>query len=474
MTYTTNELITGAYHASGVVSREFETVSGGQISDGLKWLNDILTEKRVDDGMIPYETTYNFKSQVGVEKYFIPNLIQIDTLTFFLQDVRYQMVYTARNEYFGSTRVENVDSLPNQWFFERQVGGGNLYIYFKPDRNYPVQIHGAFSLKSVELQQDLSLNTTVADLGIPTAYNNGGFSLDPGSLVVNDFDLFGVYTSVGALINYINTGVIPSVNARMIVNDFVLVSTTEPPVSINVSTNGYPPNGAIFKGTVAANQFASDLVATYNNGDEGVGATLTANAPAVLIVDGYVVNLLDRIIVVAQTDPSENGVYVLTTVGTGSVPWILTRSPNYNSSDTMVINDFFTIQNGTIGAGQTLIQNVSVEIVGFDPVTYSFFKKLTFSNFSTIQQPLYEIFNASGFDQFYTTYLRYALADRICAEYNYDTPMNVMRQLSKYESWINKKSKTLDLRLEKNSTLNNRTGLNWAQINIGRGFTVPS
>jgi hypothetical protein len=80
MTFTTNQLITNAFYASGVVSREFETVSGQQIGDGLQWLNEIIDEKVVDDGMIPYESTYTFTAVPGQEIYPIPNLIAIDTL----------------------------------------------------------------------------------------------------------------------------------------------------------------------------------------------------------------------------------------------------------------------------------------------------------------------------------------------------------------------------------------------------------
>lgn len=157
MAYTTNQLISSSFYASGVVSRDFETVSGSQVGDGLVWLNNIITEKTVDEGMIPYEDTYNANFVIGQEIYPIPNLIQIDTLVFFLDAVRYAMKYEKRNAYFGTSRVENIQTLPFEWYFERQLGGGNLYIYFQPDRAYPMEIHGIFRLPSVALGQDLSL-----------------------------------------------------------------------------------------------------------------------------------------------------------------------------------------------------------------------------------------------------------------------------------------------------------------------------
>lgn len=235
MAYMTTELITSSYYTSGVVSREFETVSGGQVADGLTWLNEILGEKAIDQSMVPYETTYSGTFIVGQKTYSIPNLVQIDTLVFYLDDVRYAMAYDKRNNFFGSSRVENIQTLPFEWYFERQFGGGILHIYFAPDRAYPFEVHGVFRMSSVALGQDLSLTL----------------------------------------------------------------------------------------------------------------------------------------------------------------------------------------------------------------------------------------------DEFYRTYLHYALSDRICSEYNYTTPPNVLRQLGKYESWIAKKSRILDLRISKVSTLQKNGSYGWAFINLGKGFTKP-
>lgn len=479
MSYTTNQLISGAFYASGIVSREFETVSGQQVSDGLQWLNDILAEKRVDDGMIPYETTYPFIASVGQEKYFIPNLIQIDTLVFYLDKVRYAMKYSKRNQYFGSSRVQNIQSLPFNWYFERQTGGGNLYIYFEPDKNYPMEIHGSFNMNNVSLGQDLSLNNVVADLGVPTFYGLGSLhplnpsQLIPGQLVVNQVDLAGNYPNIGALVNYINTGIIPGVTANINVNDFVLSSATQPPIPIYVQTTGYT-NGTNFIGSVAATTFSSNLGATYDNGVNGVGATLTANVMVPLAPDDYTVQLGDIILVASQTDPIQNGSYILTTLGTFSVPWVLTRTNNYNQAVQIGIGNLFNVTNGFIFANYTFIQVDNVSVIGTSPINFSFFAGLTFSNFSTLETPLYEIFNANGLDQFYLTYLRYALANRICAEYNYDTPPNVVMQLAQYEALIKKKSKLLDLRMEKTSTLQKKGAFNWGFINLGVGWIAPS
>ena len=157
MAYTTLQLINNAYYESGIVSRGFETVSGQQATDGLEFLNDLLQDKTVDSGLIPYYTELDFAAVIGQEKYFIPDLITIDTFVFFIDTVRYQTEPRLRREYFGTSRADNIQSLPGSWHMERCFGGANLYIYFKPSQNFPLTIWGQFRLQAVTINQDLSL-----------------------------------------------------------------------------------------------------------------------------------------------------------------------------------------------------------------------------------------------------------------------------------------------------------------------------
>jgi len=343
-----------------------------------------------------------------------------------------------------------------------------------------MEIHGSFGIPPVALNQDLWDYTSVFDLGIPKFYNLNLGVLNPGQLVVTvpvqsgniSIDLMGSYTSIGSLVNYINTGIIPGVLAKINVNDFILYSATEPPTPFYVQTNGFPPNGTNFIGSVAAAS-TENLVASYSNGMDGVGATLTATSFGELFVDSYLVQLGNTVLIIDQTDSLENGSYTLTQSGDVSTPWILTRSGNYDQPIQISEGNIFTVVNGNTYAGVSFVQTADVNFVGDSPIMFEVFNPLTFSNFSTIEQAAYEVVNPTGFDDFYTTYLRYALADRICAEYNYDTPANVVRQLNKYESWINKKSKLIDLEMKKVSTLQKRGTFNWAFVNLGKGWQKP-
>lgn len=156
MAYLASKLITNAYYLSGLVARDFETVSGSQVTDGLDLLNVCLTDKAADLTLIPYFGEVELPGVVGQELYFIENLISIETFVFYINNVRMPTQPTNRRNYFGSSRVDNINSLPFTWFGERTVGGMNLYVYFPPDQAYPFVIHGKFGFTAVTQFTDLS------------------------------------------------------------------------------------------------------------------------------------------------------------------------------------------------------------------------------------------------------------------------------------------------------------------------------
>ena len=120
-----------------------------------------------------------------------------------------------------------------------------------------------------------------------------------------------------------------------------------------------------------------NLNATYNNGASGVGATLTnAGTLVAFTPDGTVASVNDRILVYNQTNQAENGVYVVTTVGSGSVAWVLTRA---SDADTYALKnpnglgngDAFFITSGATGAGETYVCN-TVGVITFGTTAITF------------------------------------------------------------------------------------------------------
>lgn len=157
MAYTARELITRSWYLSGIVARNLQSVTGDQSTDGLNLLNALLDWKAIEIDLIPYWTYYEFDAVIGQETYFIENLYAVETLTFNIGDVRYPTEPQSRSAYFGSGRVDNIESLPSEWYFNRSKGGGTIYLYFTPQGAYPIKIMGKFGLQDVTLDTDMSL-----------------------------------------------------------------------------------------------------------------------------------------------------------------------------------------------------------------------------------------------------------------------------------------------------------------------------
>jgi hypothetical protein len=106
---------------------------------------------------------------------------------------------------------------------------------------------------------------------------------------------------------------------------------------------------------------------TYNNGTSGVGATLTANANGVLSVDSTVTVVNNRVLVKNEVTQANNGVYVVTQVGTVSTPYILTRAADFDTAgsgvDQIDEGDFFLVTGGTANANTAWVQQTPPPIV---------------------------------------------------------------------------------------------------------------
>lgn len=155
MSYTVTKLITNAYYLTGIVSRRLQTVTGDQISDGLDLLNDVVGIKSAQTRLIPYYKEYKDNLVQGQEKYFIPGLLLAETFTFNIGDVRFATAQMGRRAYQGTSRVDNIKSLPFNWHLERTLNGSNLFVYMLPSDNYSFKVWGKFGLDQVTLNQDL-------------------------------------------------------------------------------------------------------------------------------------------------------------------------------------------------------------------------------------------------------------------------------------------------------------------------------
>ena len=125
---------------------------------------------------------------------------------------------------------------------------------------------------------------------------------------------------------------------------------------------------------------AGNLNATYNQpggAGVGVGATLTnAGTQAALTIDGVLMTVGKRVLIYNQTSAFQNGVYTVTTVGTASTNWVLTRATDADtyspiSSTGLGGGDAFFVQAGATGAGETYVcSNTGVITFGTTNITF--------------------------------------------------------------------------------------------------------
>ena len=99
----------------------------------------------------------------------------------------------------------------------------------------------------------------------------------------------------------------------------------------------------------------ANLDATYANGSSGVGATLTGNVMAALSLDGVTVTVGMRVLVKNQTAAAQNGVYTVTSAGSSTVAWVLTRATDADTTAKLA-GAVVTVDQGTEN-GSMLLTN---------------------------------------------------------------------------------------------------------------------
>lgn len=174
MAYLAQTLVTRSWYLSGIVARNLQTPTGDQITDGLSLLNALLDFKQIETDLIPYWTYIGMPMVAGQEFYFLPNVADVELATFNLDVVRYPMNETQLKAYFGSSRVDNIQTLPFNWNFNRGQGGGTIGFYFLPDQAFPLKMMVKLFLNDVQLNTDLTnISSTLPYTFLQT--QNAGF-----------------------------------------------------------------------------------------------------------------------------------------------------------------------------------------------------------------------------------------------------------------------------------------------------------
>jgi hypothetical protein len=182
-------------------------------------------------------------------------------------------------------------------------------------------------------------------------------------------------TSLPAGISLVTPTTLGVQQQNLDMNGFKIVNLLDPTNPQDAATKSYVDSSAGGGFTVilsCAAATTANLNATPAGA--GVGATLTnAGAMAAFSVDGYSASLNDRILVKNQTLSQHNGVYILTTVGSGAVNWVLSRATDYDTNTEIIPGTLVAVNNGTINGTTSWLQTATVTVVDTDPVVFSQF-----------------------------------------------------------------------------------------------------
>jgi hypothetical protein len=368
MPYTSNQLISDAYFVAGILSREMETVSGGEAGDGLNLLNEILQEATINEGMIPYSTN----GQIG-----------------------------SWDAAKVKTQAELVATYDN--------AAGTL----------TATVNGAIVIDSVSLEITDRVLVTEQVTGV-TQFENGIYQV----------------TIAG------DAG-----------NPYVLTR-----VSDASESQEFIPNKVIYiqEGT------NSDTTYAYAGANKPViGTTPIVFAPSRVNaifsgIPGQETYFIPNLITLNTLTFTKDGVrYSMS---------MKQRDEYFGTSRTEGINSLPNSYNVERSLGGS-----AISMYFLPDESYLFEIK---GIFSMAEVSLNEDLELT-IEGYYRTYLKYALADRLCANYAFEVPTHVKKQLARYQEMICKQSRKLDLRMQKLSTLQNSQGINWGQVNLGRGWTTP-
>ena len=138
---------------------------------------------------------------------------------------------------------------------------------------------------------------------------------------------------------------------------------------VDTVAQGLDIKDAVRVGTTA------NLSATYSNGSSGVGATLTnSGTQAALTIDGITMVVNDRVMVKDQSTATQNGIYKVSNIGSGSTNWVLTRTPDGDESNEVNGGSFFFVQEGTVNADNGYVATHNgAPTIGSDNITFEQF-----------------------------------------------------------------------------------------------------
>jgi hypothetical protein len=153
-------------------------------------------------------------------------------------------------------------------------------------------------------------------------------------------------------------------------NGYQINDLGEPTAASDAATKAYVD--AVAQGVVYLDPVrvatTANLSGTYDNGPK----TLTNNSTQVAIaIDGITLSNGDRVLVKNQSTASQNGIYTVTTVGSGSTNWVLTRATDFDTSGEVTAGSIVFVESGTTNASASYVQSTDAPTLDTDPIEWT-------------------------------------------------------------------------------------------------------
>lgn len=231
------------------------------------------------------------------------------------------------------------------------IGGAKTFS--SPDTNF----------SALPKLQGIALTATATDLNkltntsAQTADFNNLSGVSAGTVSANKYILAGALNLVNFGSGNIKSTFVPSAPEDITNKKYV-----------DSVAQGLDIKNSVFYGTVAALP-----ACVYNNGSSGEGATLLADENGPLSIDGIAVADGDSVLVKNQVDAKQNGIYIVSTAGTESAKFVLTRRIDADASGKLNSGSFVFIERGTnAGTGWVLSSQTTV-VIGSTPLAFTQF-----------------------------------------------------------------------------------------------------
>jgi hypothetical protein len=147
-----------------------------------------------------------------------------------------------------------------------------------------------------------------------------------------------------------------------------ITAVVDPTTAQMAATKNYVDTVASALNPIQAVSLASAVV---NYPGSMVLNVLTITATGAISIDGTTPSANQRVLLKDQSTASQNGVYVVTTVGSAGVSPVLTRAADYNTAAEVNAGDLVPVISGTLNATTSWLQTATIVNLNTDSLVFA-------------------------------------------------------------------------------------------------------